>query len=156
MILSNAPGVVNIAVSTGYENPVQQPASQVAAVQTERQDGVSHKKIELLARIVSAEAKNQPFKGQVAVAAVILNRVEHGFGGSIRDVIYAKGQFQPVRNGTINREPVPSAYEAARAALNGKDPTQGALYFANMAIADHRPHPKAVKTVKIGDHTFFK
>src|SRR5690606_25390190 len=110
-----------------------------------------------LAHIVSAEAKNEPYQGQVAVAAVILNRVEqHGFGDTIHEVVYAKGQFQPVRNGSIHVTPVPSAYEAARAAFNGNDPTKGALYFANMKIADHHPNRKAKQTVKIGNHTFFK
>ncbi|TLS51920.1 cell wall hydrolase [Paenibacillus antri] len=185
LILSNALVVANNEQSTGYENPVQHPVSSVEAIRTEsgqeagalesadnpttanvaagppsvssEPSDVSSEEVELLARIVSAEAKNEPYKGQVAVAAVVLNRVEEeGFGDSIEEVIYSKGQFQPVSNGTIHKEPVDSAYQAAEEALHGKDPTNGAIYFANMDIADHHPNPKAKKTVKIGDHTFYK
>jgi N-acetylmuramoyl-L-alanine amidase len=123
---------------------------------TSEQAEVSDEEIELLARIVSAEAKDEPYQGQVAVAAVVLNRVEKGFGDSIKEVIYAKGQFQPVRNGAINKKPIDSAYDAAEEALNGSDPTNDAVYFANMSIADHHPNVNAKKTVKIGDHTFYK
>ncbi|WP_309119699.1 cell wall hydrolase [Paenibacillus sp.] len=185
LILSNALVVANNEQSTGYENPVQHPVTSVETIRTESGQDVgasespeepvtasvsaeqpnassepsyvTSEEVELLARIVSAEAKNEPYKGQVAVAAVVLNRVEEeGFGDTIEEVIYSKGQFQPVSNGTIHREPVDSAYRAAEEALNGKDPTKGAIYFANMEIADHHPNPKAKKTVQIGDHTFYK
>ena len=154
-ILSNALVVANKDTSTGYENTVQQPMHTVEAIRTES-DPQAAEKVDLLAHIVSAEAKSEPYEGQVAVAAVVLNRVEEGFGDDIEEVIYAKGQFQPVSNGTIDKEPVDSAYDAAREALDGKDPTNGAVYFANMDIAEHHPNPHAAKTVKIGDHTFFK
>jgi len=155
-ILSNALVVANQDTSTGYENTVQQPVHTVELIRTESDPRAAEKKVDLLAHIVSAEAKNEPYQGQVAVAAVVLNRVEEGFGDNIEEVVYAKGQFQPVSNGAIDKEPVDSAYDAARDALNGNDPTNGALYFANMDIAEHHPNPHAAKTVKIGDHTFFK
>lgn len=146
---------------TDAEAPHQETEASVqidmtqAPSATSEQAEVSEEEVELLARIVSAEAKGEPFQGQIAVAAVILNRMEQGFGDSIREVIYAKGQFQPVRNGEINKEPVDSAYEAAEEALRGSDPSEGALYFANASIAEHHPNPKATKTVTIGDHTFY-
>ncbi len=155
-ILSNALVVANKDTSTGYENTVQQPVHTVEAIRTTESDPQAAEKVELLAHLVSAEAKSEPYEGQVAVAAVVLNRVEEGFGANIEEVIYAEGQFQPVGNGAIDNEPVDSAYDAARDALNGKDPTNGAVYFANMDIAEHHPNPNAVKTAKIGDHTFFK
>ena len=135
------------------EKPVE--TTQAPSSTSEKAE-VSDEEVELLAKIVSAEAKGEPYKGQVAVAAVVLNRVERGFGDSIREVIYAKGQFQPVSNGAIDRKPVASAYAAAEEALNGKDPTHGAVYFANMSIAENHPNPNARKTVKIGDHTFYR
>jgi N-acetylmuramoyl-L-alanine amidase len=153
-ILSNALVVANKDTSTGYENTVQQPVHTVELIRTESDPQAE--KVDMLAHLVSAEAKSEPYEGQVAVAAVVLNRVEEGFGDDIEEVIYAEGQFQPVSNGAIDKKPVDSAYDAAREALNGKDPTNGAVYFANMDIAEHHPNPHAAKTVKIGDHTFFK
>lgn len=160
--LSYALAVTTDNSSTGYhtiENAVPHsvPTFEEVRAQQAENDPLAAEEVELLARIVSAEARNEPYQGQVAVAAVVLNRVEEdGFGDSIEEVIFAKGQFQPVRNGSIHRTPVESAYDAAWDALNGNDPTKGAVYFANMDIADHHPNPNAVKTVKIGDHTFFK
>jgi len=168
---SNALIIANHAIAMGEETTVQHKTEVVETVPKEsevqkakvttsatpEQPKVKQEEIELLARLVSAEAKGEPYAGQVAVAAVVLNRVEHDhFADSIRDVIYDKGQFQPVRNGAINRKPTDSAVHAAKAALAGSDPTKGALYFANMSIADHHPHPNAKATVKIGAHTFFK
>lgn len=133
----------------------KEEAKQAPSNTSENAD-ISDEDLELLARIVSAEARDEPYEGQVAVAAVVLNRVNNGFGKTIRDVIYAKGQFQPVRNGSIKKKPAKSAYQAAKDAVNGDDPSKGALYFADMKIAKHHPNPKAKKTVKIGTHTFFK
>ena len=170
--LSNALVIANhaIAIEETNDNAVQHSAEMVEPVRTvsevqpkavqraaSEQPKVRQEEVELLARLVSAEAKGEPYAGQVAVAAVVLNRVEHEhFADSIREVIYDKGQFQPVLNGAINREPSDSAIDAVKAALAGYDPTKGALYFANLSIADHHPHPKAKATVKIGAHTFFK
>jgi len=89
-----------------------------------------------LARAIAAEARGEPFEGQVAVGAVILNRVKHPhFPDTAYKVIFQKSggvhQFSPVQNGSIYREPTSEAVEAARAALAGKDPTNGALFFYN-------------------------
>ena len=86
--------------------------------------------LDLLARLVNAEAGGEPMSAQVGVAAVVINRVKSGiFPDSIKDVIYAPNQFSPVRNGWINRPATTSAIEAAKEALYGNDPTNGALYF---------------------------
>jgi len=114
---------------------------------------------ELLARIVHAEAKGEPYIGQVAVAAVILNRIDSpDFPNTLAGVIYQPGAFEPVMNGTINQD-VPkdaSARKAAQEALNGYDPTGGCLYFFNPQTATSKWiwSKPIVKT--IGKHTFAK
>ncbi len=90
--------------------------------------------VDLLARLITAEADSEPYEGKVGVGAVVLNRVfTPGFPKSIKDVIYQTGngvcQFQPVENGWINRSASEEARLAAREALEGSDPTNGALYF---------------------------
>ena len=114
---------------------------------------------ELLARIVHAESKGEPYLGQVAVAAVILNRVDSpDFPNTLAGVIYQPGAFEPVMNGTINQD-VPkdaSARKAAKEALNGYDPTGGCLYFYNPDTATSKWiwSKPIVKT--IGKHNFAK
>lgn len=93
------------AMEASTKRPEPEPAT-LAPAATSENAGISDEEIDLLARIVSAEAKGEPYQGQVAVAAVVLNRVENNFGSSIYDVIYAKGQFQPVRNGEIDKRPL--------------------------------------------------
>jgi len=86
--------------------------------------------MDLLARCISGESRGEPYKGQVAVGAVILNRVKSPvFPNTVREVIYARNQFEVVRNGQINLAPTDSSVAAARAAAAGEDPTGGALYF---------------------------
>jgi hypothetical protein len=87
--------------------------------------------LDLLAHIINGESRGEPFLGQVAVGAVVLNRVRAGgeYGGTVAEVIYRQGQFEPVRNGQINLNPTASCIMAAKAAAQGQDPTDGALYF---------------------------
>ncbi|KXG74635.1 Spore cortex-lytic enzyme [Fervidicola ferrireducens] len=89
--------------------------------------------IELLARLVAGEASGEPYIGQVAVAAVVLNRVKSSkFPDTIPEVIYQPGAFESVSNGQIwARNPTSTNYNAARDALNGWDPTYGSLFFWN-------------------------
>ena len=89
----------------------------------------------LLARMIAAEARGEPYVGQVAVGAVILNRVEHpSFPNSISGVIYQPGAFSAIDDGQWAKTPVTeSARNAARAALDGWDPTGGAIYYYNPA-----------------------
>ena len=114
---------------------------------------------ELLARIVHAESKGEPYLGQVAVAAVILNRVDSSdFPNTLAGVIYQPGAFEPVMNGTINQE-VPqdaSARKAAQEALNGYDPTGGCLYFYNPATATSKWIWSKTVVKQIGKHSFAK
>ena len=97
---------------------------------------VSSSNLDLLARCVYAEARGEPYTGQVAIAAVVLNRVESpSFPNTISGVIYQKGAFTCVSDGQINLTPNQTAYNAARDALNGWDPTNGCLYYYNPATA---------------------
>lgn len=108
------------------------PAGAGAAHQPVRKLTVAE--IDLLARVVSAEARGEPYEGQVAVAAVILNRMEHAeFPKTLAGVVYQKHQFESVAIGTAFAPPVPSAVRAARDAVRGWDPTNGAIYFFNPA-----------------------
>ena len=112
---------------------------------------------QLLARCVNGEARGEPFEGQVAVAAVILNRVKHAsFPNTIAGVIYQPGAFTAVSDGQINVpiDPASSVYKACESAMNGWDPSEGAIYYYNPATATNqwifsRP---LIKT--IGKHRF--
>ena len=86
----------------------------------------------LLARAISAEARGEPYSGQVAVGAVILNRVEHpSFPNTIAGVVYQPGAFTCMVDGQFNEPVADSAYRAAQDALNGADPSGGAIYYFN-------------------------
>lgn len=117
--------------------------------------GYKNSDITLLARLVSAEAKGEPYRGQIAVAAVALNRVESSsFPNSIPDVIYQPGAFSPVSDGSIWNQPVPSAYNAVYEALRGTDPSYGALFFFNPAKTNNSYIWSRPQIVKIGNHIF--
>ena len=109
----------------------------------------------LLARIISAEARGESYKGQVAVGAVVLNRVKSSrFPNTIAGVIYQPGAFTAVTDGQFDRPVADSAYKAARDALGGYDPTGGCLYYYNPATARSSwIYSLPVKTV-IGKHYF--
>lgn len=109
----------------------------------------------LLARLISAEAKGEPYLGQVAVGAVIMNRVNDSrFPNTIPGVIYQSGAFQPVQNGTINNAPVSSAIKAANEALAGYDPSGNAIYFFNPKTSTSKWIWSRTVVKVIGNHYF--
>lgn len=111
--------------------------------------------VNMLARAIHAEAKGEPYEGMVAVGAVILNRVRHpAFPNTIAGVVYQPCAFEPVKNGAINEAPDDQAFRAARDALNGWDPTGGAIYFWNPATATSKWIWTRQITLTIGDHVF--
>ncbi|XUW96987.1 spore cortex-lytic enzyme [Wukongibacter sp. M2B1] len=111
--------------------------------------------ITLLAKAITGEARGEPYKGQVAVGAVILNRVKSPkFPNTIAGVIYQPGAFTAVSDGQINLPPVDSCTKAARDAMNGWDPTYGTLYYWNPATATSKWIWSREVTVKIGKHWF--
>lgn len=109
----------------------------------------------LLAKTVYAEARGEPYEGQVAVAAVVLNRVESpDFPNTIAEVIYQPWAFTAVHDGQINLEPNQTAYNAARDAMNGWDPTYGCLYYYNASTATSEWIFTRTTVVTIGKHVF--
>lgn len=113
--------------------------------------------VHLLARLVNGEARGEPYEGQVAVAAVILNRVKSPkFPNTIASVIYQKSQFSCVTDGQFN-EPIEensTVYKAAQEAMNGSDPTNGALYFYNPSKTKSKWLFSLPTTMTIGKHVF--
>lgn len=116
---------------------------------------VSSANLDLLARCVYAEARGEPYTGQVAIAAVVLNRVRSSsFPNTVSGVIYQKGAFTCVSDGQINLTPNQTAYNAAKDALNGWDPTNGCLYYYNPATATSKWIWSLKVQLTIGRHSF--
>ncbi len=113
--------------------------------------------LNLLSRLVYGEARGEPYTGQVAVAAVVLNRVKNSsFPNTVAGVIYQKGAFDVVSDGQINLTPNDTAKKAAQDALNGWDPSNGAIYYFNPSTATNKWIWSRPMTVTIGKHRFCK
>ena len=111
--------------------------------------------LNLLARLISAEARGESYTGQVAVGAVVLNRVEHpSFPDTIAGVIYQKGAFSCLDDGQFDQPVAESAYRAARDAMNGWDPSSGAIYYYNPAKTTNKWIYSRPVIGKIGNHVF--
>lgn len=111
--------------------------------------------VALLARLISAEARGEPYEGQVAVGAVVLNRMEHpSFPNTMSGVIYQNGAFTCVTDGQFNQPVSDTCYQAARDALNGWDPSGGAIYYFNPATATSSWIWSRPLIVTIGKHRF--
>ncbi|MDW7673469.1 MAG: cell wall hydrolase [Bacillota bacterium] len=146
--------ILNIP-NSGDAPPVMQTASRGTTSNRFSEDDIYW-----LARIIHAEARGESYEGQVAVGAVVLNRVKSAnFPNSVYGVIFEKWdgkyyQFSPVLDGSINLEPNQSALRAARDAINGVDPTGGALYFYNPATSTNKWIFNLPVHKKIGKHSF--
>lgn len=117
--------------------------------------GTSSTDLYLLARVVYGEARGEPYTGQVAVAAVVLNRVRSAsFPNSVAGVVYQSGAFDCVADGQINLTPNQSAYNAARDALNGWDPSYGCLFYYNPRTATSKWMLSRTVKLNIGNHAF--
>lgn len=117
--------------------------------------GNSSSNYDLLARIISAEARGEPYMGQVAVGAVILNRIEHpSFPDTMSGVIYQKGAFSCLDDGQFYEPVSESAYKAATDALNGLDPSGGAIYYYNPKKATSKWIFSRPVITTIGNHRF--
>lgn len=113
--------------------------------------------LNLLARLVYGEARGEPYTGQVAVAAVVLNRVKSSkFPNTVAGVIYQAGAFDVVSDGQINMTPNSTAIKAAQDAINGWDPSYGAIYYFNPSTATSSWIWSRPVTVVIGKHRFCK
>ena len=121
--------------------------------------GGSSSDIQLLARAINGEARGEPYEGQVAIGAVILNRVKDSrFPNTIAGVIYQSGAFTAVSDGQINQamEDETTVMKAARDAMNGWDPTDGAVYYFNPATATNKWIWSRPLIKTIGKHRFCK
>lgn len=113
--------------------------------------------LNLLARLIYGEARGEPYTGQVAVGAVVMNRVKSSsFPNTISGVIYQSGAFDVVRDGQINLTPDSNARKAAQDALNGWDPSYGAIYYFNPSTATNKWIWSRPMTITIGKHRFCK
>ena len=124
---------------------------------TSTSTSVNSSDLNLLARVVYGEARGETYTGQVAVAAVVLNRVKSSsFPNTISGVIYQSGAFDAVSDGQINMTPDSTAKKAAQDALNGWDPSYGAIYYFNPSTATNKWIWSRPMTVTIGKHRFCK
>ena len=113
--------------------------------------------VQLIARAINGEARGEQYEGQVAVGAVILNRVKSSqFPNTIAGVIYQNGAFDVVKDGQINLTPNDTAKKAAQDAINGWDPSYGAIYYFNPSTATNKWIWSRPMTVTIGNHRFCK
>ncbi len=140
-----------VSVENIQGNLVQED-QESTALQVQQAAAVSPEEVELLASIIYCEAGGEPYVGKVAVGSVVMNRVNHGeYPNTIRDVIYDRGQFSPVRNGSMQRalqndSADVSCYQAAWEALAGVKPVEDKLYFRRV-----NGRPGQV----IGNHVFY-
>lgn len=119
--------------------------------------GSSSNDLSLLSRVVYSEARGEPYVGQVAVAAIVLNRVSNSsFPNSVAGVVYQSGAFDAVSDGQINLTPDSTARKAAQDAINGWDPTYGCIYYFNPSTATSKWIWSRPQVVTIGKHIFCK
>ncbi|MCK9862477.1 cell wall hydrolase [Paenibacillus sp. ATY16] len=159
----------NSAITTFYGKMTEEAVRKFQADYGLKPDGVAEEKtwtelkkvsanqeeLDLLARIVYAEARGESYKGQVAVAAVVLNRLDaDGFPKTIKGVIEQSGAFTAVDDGQYKLKPDSTAYKAALDALGGNDPSQGALYYFNPKTATSKWIWSRKQIVHIGNHIF--
>ncbi len=135
--------------------PVQtapKPAPTTTAASSRQANPID---LNLLARVIYAEARGEPLEGQVAVGAVLINRVgSNKFPDDLWSVVFKKGEFCTVRDGQVWLEPNAEAYRAAQLAKDGWDPTNGALYFYNPSRTTSAWIWSRTVTTRIGSHVF--
>ena len=148
-------GMVGPATAKALGMTLSGSASGSSSGSSGSSGSVNSSDLNLLARLVYGEARGEPYKGQVAVAAVVLNRVKSAsFPNSIAGVIYQSGAFSVVADGQINLTPNENAYNAARDALNGWDPTNGCLYYYNPDKTSNKWMLSKPIALRIGKHAF--
>lgn len=136
-------------------NDAYNALSGSGATQTGGLNGFSSSEVYLLARTIYAEGRGEPYVGQVAIGAVVLNRVrDSAFPNTISGVVYQKHAFTAVSDGQINLTPNDTAMKAARDAINGWDPSGGAIYYYNPAVATSSWIFTRTTVTVIGKHVF--
>ena len=156
-------GSVTQAAVTAFQKQKGLQVDGIAGPQTLKALGITigtipsatEQNVYLLARIISAEARGEPYLGQVAVGACVLNRIEHpSFPDTLSGVIYQPGAFTAVTDGQFNQPIADSAYQAAREALNGSDPSGGAIYYYNPDKTSNKWIRTRPVIKRIGSHLF--
>lgn len=146
-----------------YQRTNGLPQTGVADEQTLKKMGITigalpdatESNINLLARIISAEGRGESYIGQVAIGAVICNRIEHpSFPDTLQGVIYQNGAFTALVDGQFNEPIAESAYQAARDAISGWDPSGGAIYYYNPSKTDNEFITSREVIKVIGEHYF--
>ena len=113
--------------------------------------------LNLLSRVIYGEARGEPYTGQVAVGAVVMNRIKSSsFPNTLSGVVYQSGAFDAVKDGQVNLTPDSTARKAAQDAMNGWDPSYGAIYYFNPSTATNKWIWSRPMTVIIGKHRFCK
>ena len=113
--------------------------------------------LNLLSRVIYGEARGEPYAGQVAVGAVVMNRIKSSsFPNTLSGVVYQSGAFDAVKDGQVNLTPDSTARKAAQDAMNGWDPSYGAIYYFNPSTATNKWIWSRPMTVTIGKHRFCK
>ncbi len=147
----------NGLTSDGIAGPKTLSAMGIYSSSTTNATTNSSSDLNLLSRLVYGEARGEPYTGQVAVASVVLNRVKSSsFPNSVAGVIYQSGAFSVVNDGQINLSPNATAKKAAQDAINGWDPSYGAIYYFNPNTAKSPWIWSRPLTVVIGNHRFCK
>ena len=140
-------------------NVFAKSTAQSSTKTTKASNSDSSEMLDLLAKLINGEARGEPYKGQVAVGAVVMNRVKDDeFPDTISGVIYQKGQFSCVTDGQINKsiDKDSTVYQAAREALNGSDPTNGCVFFYNPKTSKSKWIFSRPVVITIGKHRFAK
>lgn len=148
----------NEVVATAPQQRTTKPATETKKeTKVSSANNYSSYELDLLARLIQAEALGESFEGKVAVGTVVLNRVKSSqFPNSIRGVIYQRNQFSPVSNGSINKTANAESIEAAKRALELGGSGDGSLYFYNPSIAQGSWLDSRQTVKVIGSHVFKK
>ena len=146
-----------LAENTKTENNNYKYKNSNSIEQRKEVINISNEELLLLSKLITGEARGESYEGQLAVAAVVINRVKDSrFPDTIKDVIYQRNAFSVVKDGSINMSPTESAYKAAQEALYGEDPTNQAIYFWNPDIATCKWIRTLNPYMRIGNHVFAK
>ncbi len=141
----------------GIAGPATLKAMGIYSSSSSSSNSSNSNNVNLLAKLIYGEARGEPYTGQVAVGAVVMNRVKSSsFPNSVSGVIYQSGAFDAVRDGQINLSPDATAKKAAQDAINGWDPSYGAIYYFNPSTATNKWIWSRPMTVTIGRHRFCK